>query len=168
MAAKPPLPPSYADMMLGRLAKWLRLVGGDVAFSHDIDDDDLLRVAVQEGRLVLTRDRGIMARESPVSRFFIEHDRIGDQVRQIAGAFDLSTLEPFSRCLRCNVPILTVSKDLVRDRLWPYTYRTQDRIYECPSCMRLYWEGTHKARALRDLARMLGDHMPDRWKTGSG
>jgi hypothetical protein len=63
------------------------------------------------------------------------------------------------------VPINKVDKDDVRHRLWPYIYRTQNQIYECPSCRRLYWEGTHKERALKDLARMLEEHPPQTWKS---
>ena len=157
MSSKPPLPPSFADMMLGRLAKWLRLLGADVAFCTSIDDDELMRRAERENRMVITRDRGIIGRESALPRLFINHDRIADQLRQVAKLYDLSGFEPFTRCLRCNVPIREVDRDAVRHRLWPFVYRTQEHIYECPSCERLYWIGTHKERALEDLAHMLGD-----------
>jgi len=144
-------------MMLGRLATWLRLLGADVAYRTGISDDDLLRLAEAEDRLVLTRDRGIMKAETGVTRFFIRHDRLGDQLRQVAGEYDLTVFCPFSRCLRCNVPVVEVDKEAVRDRLWPYVYRTQERITECPSCHRLFWDATHPERAMADLARMLGE-----------
>lgn len=155
-----PLPPAVADMMLGRLATWLRIVGADVAYGTEVSDDDLVDIAARDGRLVLTRDRGIMERESSVDRYFIRHDRVDDQLRQVARDYDLSGFEPFSRCLRCNERLRAVDKEAVRDRLWPYVYATQDRIVTCPSCGRLYWGGTHPARALGRLREMLGPDAP--------
>lgn len=153
----PPLLPVFADMMLGRLATWLRLIGADVAYGNAIDDDELLRRAETEHRLVLTRDHALARRLAPEARFVIAHDRLADQLRQVAAAFDLTGLRPFSRCVRCNVLIEEVDKEMVRERLWPYVYGTQERILRCPSCGRLYWGATHPVRARRDLARMLGE-----------
>lgn len=151
-----PLPPAFADMMLGRLATWLRLIGADVAYRNSIDDDDLIGIARAESRLVLTRDRGIVQGRAGEFCFFVQHDRVADQLRQVAGAFDLTVFRPFSRCLRCNVALVTVDKEAVRGRLWPYVCRTQEHIRECPCCRRLFWGATHRDRALGDLTRMLG------------
>ncbi len=151
---RPVLPPAFADMMLGRLATWLRLIGADVAYSNDIDDDTLLRRAEEEHRLVLTRDRAMIDRVCKIPRYFVRWNRLDDQLRDIVEHFDVTTFVPFSRCLRCNVPVRDVDKDTVRQRLWPYVYQTQTRIRECPACRRLYWGATHAERARDDLARM--------------
>ena len=143
--------------MLGRLATWLRLVGADVAHEREIAGDELLRRAEAEDRLVLTRDTGIMARNVDAPRFFVRHDRLEDQLRQVAEVFDITCFEPFSRCLRCNEIVVDVDRDSVRDRVWPYVYETNERFHECPDCRRLYWAGTHPERACDDLRRMLGD-----------
>ena len=151
---KPKLPPAYADMMLGRLATWLRLIGADVAYSNDIDDDALLRRAGEEHRLILTRDRVMMERVCEVPRYFVRWNRLDDQLRDVVEHFDVTNFVPFSRCLRCNVPVREVDKEKVRQRLWPYVYQTQTRIRECPVCRRLYWGATHAERARDDLVRM--------------
>jgi len=152
----PLLPPSSADTMLGRLATWLRLVGADVVHEREIAGSELLRRAGVEERLVLTRDTGIMARNVDVPRLFIRHDRLADQLRQVADAFDITCFEPFSRCLRCNEIVVDVDRDSVRDRVWPYVYETNERFRECPGCRRLYWSGTHPERAYARLTDMLG------------
>ena len=152
---KPVLPPSFADMMLGKLAKWLRLIGADVAYERVIEDDDLVHRAETENRLIITRDTRLADR-ADVPVFFISHDRIEDQLRQVADAYDLKAFTLFSRCLRCNVEVRRVDRESVRDRLWPYVYATQEIITECPVCGRLYWAATHRERSLVDLRKMLG------------
>ena len=156
------LPPAFADMMLGRLATWLRLIGADVAYRNRIEDDELLRVAAAEGRLVLTRDRGIAEKSAQVRCFLVQHDHLADQLRHVSSTFDLTRFRPFSRCVRCNVPLIAVDKESVKGRLWPYVYRTQEHIRQCPCCRRLFWGGTHRDRALGDLARMLGSQFAER------
>ena len=158
---KPVLPPAFADMMLGRLATWLRLIGADVAYSNDIDDEALLLRAQTEHRLVLTRDRAIMTRQCEIPRYFVGCNRLDEQLRDMVEHFELTRFTPFSRCLRCNVPLREVEKEAVRHRLWPYVYETQARIRECPTCHRLYWYATHANRARDDLARMTSREFVD-------
>ncbi len=158
----PPLPPCAADMMLGRLATWLRLLGADVTYEPWISDADLMERARNEGRLVLTRDRGLLGLPDPVPRFGVTFDRLPDQLVQVATHFDLTAFVPFSRCVRCNVVVKVIPKESVKGRVWEYVYDTQELFTECPVCGRLFWKGTHPTRAREDLRRMLGEDIARR------
>ncbi len=162
----PPLPPCAADMMLGRLATWLRLLGADVSYQSWISDADLMERARNENRLVLTRDRGLLGLPGSTPRFGVTFDRLPDQLAQVAAHFDLTALVPFSRCVRCNVPVKVVPKESAKGRVWEYVYDTQEIFTECPLCGRLFWKGTHPARAREDLRRMLGEDLARRIRWG--
>ncbi len=141
-----------ADAMLGKLAKWLRILGYDTYYQTDIDDDELLRIANAEERIILTRDTLLTKRKLCRKYLFILHDYVQDQLRQTIDEFQLSA-SPFTRCLICNVIIEGVEKSTIEIRVPAYTYKTQDRFAQCPRCKRVYWPGTHVEQALTSLSR---------------
>ncbi len=141
-----------ADAMLGKLAKWLRILGYDTYYRPDIPDEELLQIANSEGRIVLTRDRFLTKRKLCRRYLLISHDHLEDQLRQMIGEFHLVP-SPFTRCLICNVKIRHIEKSSVRDRVPSYTFQTQARFAECPRCGRIYWPGTHVEQALKCLNR---------------
>lgn len=139
-----------ADAMLGKLAKWLRILGYDTYYRPDIPDEELLQIANAEDRIILTRDR-LLTRRKLCRRFLlISHDHLEDQLRQTIGEFSLLQSSPFTRCVICNVKIQQVEKYSVRDRVPSYTFQTQTRFAQCP---RIYWPGTHVEQALKCLKR---------------
>jgi uncharacterized protein with PIN domain len=142
-----------ADAMLGKLAKWLRLLGYDTYYESDISDDDLLRIANAEDRIILTRDTLLIRRKICRRYLFISDDYVQGQLRQTIDAFNLSAA-PFSRCLICNVIIREVEKSAIQKRVPEYTYKTQDCFAQCPQCGRIYWPGTHVEQALKCLDRL--------------
>jgi len=146
-----------ADAMLGKLARWMRIMGCDVAFFPGIDDPDLAELAARSGRLLLTRDT-LLIRRAKVreNHFFVEGDHLRDQLRQVVQAFGIDPFPLFlTRCLLCNEPLLDVEKEKVRDHVPPYVFATQDSFRVCPSCGRHFWGGTHRARMSEELRRML-------------
>jgi uncharacterized protein with PIN domain len=134
-----------ADEMLGRLARWLRILGYDTTYLSPADDNDLVRVARAEGRILLTRDTEL-ARRRGLRAILIESERVEEQVRQVLDALDLTTEGSFSRCPICNIPLEELNKAAVADHVPPYILRTQERFSRCPNCGRIYWRGTHWAR----------------------
>ena len=149
-------PQFVADAMLGKLTKWLRVMGIDVMYDPDILDVQLLRCAERRGRTLLTRDRRLMHRRGPARRLYIESDYYHEQVRQVVEAFRLAgRVQVFSRCLRCNTPLGAIAKQLVAERVPPYVYATQMTFTHCATCDRLYWGGTHRDNMLRQLQAML-------------
>lgn len=144
------------DAMLGRLARWLRALGLDAAFDPDIDDAALVRWAVDEGRVVLTRDRSLPEEWRVSGCVVVASDDPLEQLREVAERFDLTVPGPlFSRCLECNEPLERAPAEAVERRV-PERVRDRQREFRrCPACGRVYWEGSHTRRMRRALARAL-------------
>ncbi|HIE04415.1 MAG TPA: hypothetical protein EYP61_06610 [Candidatus Latescibacteria bacterium] len=145
-----------ADDMLGRLAKWLRLLGYDVIYPAPARDAQLLRLAQAEDRVLLTRDRGL-AERSFGRRVLVESGDLWEQLRQVVRELDLDVGKDFlTRCALCNEPIEPLPKEEVRDSVPPYVFSTHERFARCPKCGRIYWEGSHVERMRRKLKEALG------------
>jgi uncharacterized protein with PIN domain len=140
-----------ADVMVGKLARWLRVMGFDVAYSNVAEDDEIIRVAEAEDRIILTRDTGIAARTAAARCLLIEDDDYKQQIRQVVRTFDLKDFNVFSRCLECNTLLEEVHKEAVFEKIPPYVYLTQERFAMCPACGRIYWHGTHANEMLKQL-----------------
>jgi uncharacterized protein with PIN domain len=146
-----------ADGMLGRLAKTLRMLGFDVAYDPFIADDELIRRAKGERRVLLTRDTGVVRRRGLPRHVFVASDHVGEQLAQVAQELGLRLDKDaaFTRCTVCNAELDAVTKDLVRDDVPPYVFATQERFARCRGCGRIYWRGTHVERMERTLAELI-------------
>jgi hypothetical protein len=139
------------DGMLGRLAKWLRILGYDTTYFPDLDDDQLVRRARAEGRLLLTRDGGL-ARRRGLQCLLIESDHLEEQLGQMVAELALTGGHPFSRCPLCNMLLQKVEKPELEGRVPPHIFRTHKDFSLCPNCDRIYWPGTHWAKMREKLA----------------
>jgi uncharacterized protein len=147
-----------ADCMLGKLARWLRALGLDVAYFRRIGDDELLNIARKEGRTLLTRDTALYARARGVSRLFIESEKWDRQVVQLLRAFRLrDKLCPHTRCLECNVPLKSLSRAAARNLVAPFVLDHAQSFSLCPACGRVFWKGTHLDDMGAKIARILED-----------
>ena len=155
---EPPIadPPRFAaDAMLGGLARWLRALGYDTSWEGGIDDDELVRRASAEGRMVLTRDAALARRRAGDAMLRIRADDPLDQLREVAARVPLSEAAAFTRCTRCNVPLAPTTAAEEGDAV-PSAVRADAReLRRCPSCSRVYWEGSHTARMRAALAAAL-------------
>lgn len=144
--------PSFvADVMLGRLARWMRAAGWDTAYDPHWSDNQLVRLARSEGRVLLTRDAELARRPGMLS-LLMDSDRLEGQLRQVIEAFGLRPQWDAARCMLCNVPLEQVSRVQLRDQVPPYIYVTHSDFKRCPSCGRVYWQGTHWRRIVSVLA----------------
>ena len=144
-----------ADRMLGKLAKWLRVIGQDVIYGQHLAGYGLIRAARAENRLILTRDRSLK-RKQPPDFLFIESDHYREQLRQVIRACGLRPLDhPFTRCLECNIVLEPRSKAAVENNVPPYVFATQEKFYWCPKCHRIYWPATHHQSMLEELKSLL-------------
>ena len=140
-----------ADRMLGKLAKWLRVMGQDVIYGQHLSGYGLIRAARAENRLILTRDRGLKKKQPP-DFLFIESDHYREQLRQVICACRLKPLnDAFTRCLECNLVLQPRSKAFVEKIVPPYVFTTQESFSWCPKCRRVYWPATHHQRMLEEL-----------------
>ncbi|MCE5314516.1 MAG: Mut7-C RNAse domain-containing protein [Armatimonadota bacterium] len=144
-----------ADAMLGKLAKWLRMLGYDTVYIPDADDDDLVRIAIREDRILLTRDTLLCARRMVRRRcVFVDWGTTGEQVRQVMRDLDLKLSRDslFTRCCVCNGEIVPIDKAEIADRVPPYVYKTQSEFGYCANCDKIYWRGTHVEHVLKALS----------------
>lgn len=143
----------------GRLARWLRLMGYDVALAGRLPLSQLYRQAYNEGRIVLTRNHRVKA-GSLIQVVYVESGLLEAQLRQLIRELGLSVEEMFTRCDRCNISVEPVEKTQVKDRVPPYVYHTQEEFHQCPSCRRIYWAATHweRARRLFERVKAEGSH----------
>jgi uncharacterized protein with PIN domain len=143
------LPPCFAvDVNLGRLATLLRLLGFDTLYRNDFDDAGLAALAVAQGRILLTRDRGLLMRREIVQGAFVRETKPEAQLLATLRRFGLARqLRPFSRCLRCNGELRPVNREDVAPELPPRVRASGDLLFSrCIGCGRLYWPGTHYRR----------------------
>jgi len=135
-------PRLVADVMLGRLAKWLRLLGYDTIYSNSADDATLLRIAQAEDRILLTRDRAL-SRQRGVRSLWIESQELASQVRQVRAFVGTSPDGQLTRCAVCNVRLEWVAKADVARHVPLYVFQTQDEFRRCGQCGRIFWAATH-------------------------
>jgi uncharacterized protein with PIN domain len=135
-----------ADVHLGKLARHLRLAGLDTAYREDADDPALAELADQEGRILLTRDQGLLKRRAVTHGYFIREINAHEQFVEVLRRFGPIDVQPFSRCLRCNHILHKVSKSVVDAALQPRTREHYDQFERCDGCGRVYWRGSHWTR----------------------
>jgi uncharacterized protein with PIN domain len=148
-----PLAAFAVDKMLGRLARWLRILGHDVAYGPHLSGRTLLRRARRERRLLLTRDTRLLRDPELPPHLFIASDHFREQLRQVAAAVPLGA-GFLRRCLDCNRPLEAVAREAVAARVPPYVLATQDHFERCSRCRRIYWPATHRTHMLDELAAL--------------
>jgi uncharacterized protein with PIN domain len=135
------------DQHLARLAAYLRLLGLDTLHWAQAEDATLARIAAAEGRVLLTRDKGLLMRRLVVHGGFVRARAPREQVVEVLHRFGApEAIAPFSRCLVCNARLAAADPASVRDRLPPTTRDLYPRFWTCPSCARVFWEGPHVRR----------------------
>jgi uncharacterized protein with PIN domain len=134
-----------ADCMLGRLAKWLKILGFDVLFFSKAEDKDLIDISRREGRVLLTRDTGLIEKtKRQKNRLFVASDDWEAQLVQVLGEFDLwDEVRPNSRCIACNRVLKPLPRTRVRNLVTPYVLEHAGSFSLCPACGRVFWQGTH-------------------------
>jgi uncharacterized protein len=148
-------PRFLADVMLGSLARWLRILGYDTEYENRISDEEIVRRCLAEGRVALTRDVRLTERRRFRS-LLIESNQLGCQIREVLRFLgtDIDVERILTRCVQCNTPLLESHRDAVRDRVPPYVYQTQSKFKQCPGCERVYWGGTHRDHILKRLRKL--------------
>jgi len=135
------------DNHLGKLATYLRMLGFDAAYQNNFQDEELARIASKEDRILLTRDRGLLMRKVIKYGYCVRTKDPKMQLEEVVSRFDLFDLfAPFKRCLSCNNPLQSVSKDTILHRLLPLTRKYYDEFHLCTGCGKIYWKGSHYKR----------------------
>ena len=141
-----------ADRMLARVARWLRMLGADTLLDESLDGATMLKLARAESRIMLTRDKRL---KTAPDLLFLESNNFREQLREIWARYPFEIIgNAFSRCSRCNTPLIEVDREVVRARVPPFVYASNDKFSECPRCAHLYWSGTHPARVIQEVQKI--------------
>jgi uncharacterized protein len=145
--------------MLGKLARWLRMMGHDVKYSTALDDAELLSVATKEKRTLLTRDLALYQQSvaNGIEAYYVEGDTELKRLADLSERFGLPLeldLEK-SRCPKCNTQLTVVHKEEIADNVEKNTLLYYNEFWKCPNCGAVYWQGAHwtKIRSTLDEAK---------------
>jgi len=148
----------FCDEQLGKLARWLRILGIDTEYEKEIDDEELINRSRTEGRLILTRDRGLAEKAPDLEVHCLQENYPALQLQEFARLFrDRATIRLFTRCAVCNGEIEEIDKAFVKEKVPPFVYKTQEKFTRCISCGRIYWKATHRDRIEFQLRELLGE-----------
>jgi len=144
-----------ADGMLGKLARWLRMLGHNVKYSSKLGDEELLKIAKKEKRILLTRDLELyqQALSHNVEAFYVNGKNEAEKLAKLAKRynFDLEINLKTSRCPKCNARINPVLKEKVKGKVPETTFTYYNEFWECPKCGQIYWQGSHWNRIRKTL-----------------
>ena len=129
---------------LGKLAKWLRILGYDTVYHAKEDIPAIVVQALREGRIILTRSSTV-ANYKGVQAVVVKHDLVEDQMDQVMNKLGLSVEEAslFQICVECNMALEVIPKEDVKGKIPEYVYETQNEFKRCPQCDKIFWKGTH-------------------------
>lgn len=133
------------DAMLGSLARWLRICGYDAEYPGNISDEELIRLASSEGRILLTRDELLYrkAMREGLESFLVEGERDAEMLRSVARRFNLKLDPEKSRCPLCGAELKAADKETVKDKVPTRTLKAYEDFWICNSCGQVYWKGSH-------------------------
>ena len=150
------------DINVGKLVKWLRMMGYDALLFRETDDGIMIKIALRQNRVVLTKDSQIMKRRvvttGKLKILLLEGDNSRTQLRRVVNALDLNyNFKPLSRCLVCNRLLVISDNDNISNKVPPYIFANQSQYRRCPSCHRVYWQGTHWQAMIEELRKLTSE-----------
>ena len=151
------------DCMLGKLAKWLKILGFDVVYDHKAEDRELLNIARKQARILLTRDVRLLEGAKDIRGLFIESEKWQEQVVQVLERLNLRPqAKPYSRCIQCNVELKNLPKAKARNLVAPFVLEHAASFAVCPECGRVFWQGTHFEDMESKMVNILGKKRRER------
>lgn len=146
------------DAHLGKLAKYLRMLGFDTKYRNDIGDNEIINVALRENRIILTRDKPLLKSKLLTHGYYVRATEKHAQLREVVQKFDLySQFKPFTRCMTCNSALEPISHFKVRDKVAPSILRDFNTFYCCKKCDKVFWKGSHFEKMEAFILSLLAD-----------
>jgi uncharacterized protein with PIN domain len=143
------------DVHLGKLARHLRMLGFDAAYNQDWDDDMIIDLSLQQQRIILTRDLGILKQSRVTHGYWLRHDEPQQQLQEVLLALDLfNQLQPFTRCMDCNGRIGPVEKSVIGGKIDQDILQRFEEFWQCRECMKIYWQGSHYQHMLSQISEL--------------
>lgn len=148
-------PPMFiADCHLGKLTKYLRIMGFDTLYFDTIGDNDLIELATAQNRTILTRDRGLHKRMKAPTFYLDAVDNL-KQLQELQEEFSLKSYSLCPRCIICNTQLQKIDKSSIEEKLLPKVKKYFSEFEICPACKRIYWHGDHYKRMMAAIDSVL-------------
>jgi len=143
------------DAHLGKLAKYLRMLGFDSLYRNDYGDEEIIEISLREKRIILTRDKLLLRSRRVTHGYYIRSVEKHNQLRELVQKFDLySQFKSFTRCMTCNAELVSKNREDIKQLIPPDILQCYDEFFFCPACRKVYWKGSHFKRMesfIRDL-----------------
>ena len=148
-------PKFILDVHLGKLSRYMRMLGFDTYYKNDLDDSEIVDISLEEKRTILTRDIGLLKRGKVTHGYFVRNTEAEEQVEEIVNRFQLeSRIKEFTRCIDCNTELIPIEKEKVIDKLPPKVREYYNEFFICPNCSKVYWKGSHVENMLRVVNKL--------------
>ncbi len=143
------------DCNLGKLTRKLRMLGFDCLYQNNYSDQQVVEIACQQKRIILTRDIGLLKNKRVTHGYWVRATDPLQQLNEVVKKFDLfSAIRPFSRCLDCNGQIQEVPRSAVKGKVPDRVFRTFHQFFTCNTCQKIYWQGSHYQRMLDSIKHL--------------
>lgn len=145
------------DQMLGTLATWLRLLGFDTYYAQqETKDQELLTIAKNNNRVLLTRDKQLIqrAKKENIKNIEITSTELDEQLQHVVTSTSLEIDNPLSRCSICNTPIHPIKKEKIQEKVPPKVFRYNNQFWHCPTCGKIYWKGSHWKKIQKKVKKL--------------
>jgi uncharacterized protein len=143
------LPRFAADVMLGKTAKWLRMLGIDTYYDNHASDEALKQLCLKENRILLTKDVALHEAMPSGTSLLVKAVHPRGQLEELFAVFQFDRLSLPPRCSLCNGELTAIEKEMVKDLVPPYVFRTQTSFQHCCRCQKIYWPGTHLEKIMK-------------------
>ncbi len=148
-------PKFILDVHLGKLAKLMRILGIDSYYQNNFQDDEIVKLSIENKRTVLTRDVGLLKRKEVNHGYFVRNRKAENQLLEIIERFQLKKIiKPFSRCIECNSFLKEIEKEKIIDRIPQKVKNYLNEFYICENCDKVYWKGTHYDKMSKMLKQL--------------
>lgn len=141
---------------LGRLVKWLRILGFDTAYFNQDNTGSLIIQALRDNRIIITRNHRL-PKSGGIKIVLIKAEKLEEQLPEVLGQLKIKpdSDRMFTRCIICNTGLLDIDKEAIKDKVPEYVFKTQNDFITCPTCKRIYWSGTHWGNVTKTLEKIL-------------
>ncbi len=147
------------DAHLGKLARYLRMLGFDTLYRNDFEDQEIIRIAREEHRIILTRDKLLLKAPLVTHGYYVRTTNKHEQLIEVVHKFDLySRFRSFTRCMTCNTPLEPKSREEIRSLVGAETLQCFREFYYCPACQKVFWKGSHFERMEKMILSIITRH----------
>jgi len=143
------------DSHLGKLAKYMRLLGIDTFYKNDIQEIEIINISINEKRTILTKNKNLLKRNEVINGYWIRNENVESQIKEVVRRFKLQNkIKYFSRCLICNSQLKFIEKEKIINRIPSRVKEWCNEFYYCENCDKIYWKGSHYNKMLMTLKEL--------------